>query len=137
MKAAVLLFMAACRLSAGESASAALMGRDDLACSDTELCGVELLITLGGDGTILSASRIAAPLGIPVLGVHMGRFGFIAEAHPDPAAGDRHPGELAHGRIRRDAVHAFQRRRPNTRRVPGRVRRAHRIGRPRRAGRGE
>lgn len=66
-----------------DHAAASMIGRDDLACTDTELCRVELLITLGGDGTILSASRIAAPLGIPVLGVHMGRFGFIAEAHPD------------------------------------------------------
>lgn len=63
--------------------SAALMGRDDLACGDEELCRVQMLMTLGGDGTILLASHIAAPLGIPILGVHMGRFGFIAEAHPD------------------------------------------------------
>ncbi len=63
--------------------SAPLIGRDDLACDEAELCGVQMLITLGGDGTILHASHIAAPLGIPILGVHMGRFGFIAEAHPD------------------------------------------------------
>lgn len=43
----------------------------------------DLVITLGGDGTILGASRLAAPLGVPILGVHMGRFGFITEVHPD------------------------------------------------------
>lgn len=42
-----------------------------------------LLITLGGDGTILTAARRAAPNGIPILGVHLGRFGFIAETHPE------------------------------------------------------
>lgn len=63
--------------------SAPLLGRDDLACDADDLCGVDLLITLGGDGTILKASHIAAPHGIPILGVHMGQFGFITEAHPD------------------------------------------------------
>jgi len=45
--------------------------------------GTDLLVTLGGDGTILAASRKAAPVGVPILGVHMGRFGFIAEVHPE------------------------------------------------------
>lgn len=39
----------------------------------------ELIISLGGDGTFLSAARIAAPLGIPVLGANMGRLGFLSE----------------------------------------------------------
>ncbi len=47
------------------------------------LADLQLLITLGGDGTILTAARIAAPKAIPILGVHMGRFGFITETHPD------------------------------------------------------
>lgn len=49
----------------------------------SHLASTDLIITLGGDGTILAASRIAAPNGIPILGVHMGQFGFIAESHPD------------------------------------------------------
>lgn len=48
-----------------------------------QLAATDLIITLGGDGTILAASRVAAPNGIPILGVHMGQFGFIAESHPD------------------------------------------------------
>jgi len=44
---------------------------------------VACVISLGGDGTILTAARMAAPSRIPILGVHMGRFGFIAELHPD------------------------------------------------------
>ncbi len=63
--------------------SAPWLGRDDLASDDDALADRQLLITLGGDGTILSASRIAAPHAIPILGVHMGHFGFIAETHPD------------------------------------------------------
>jgi NAD+ kinase len=48
---------------------------------------VDFVITLGGDGTILTAARMTAPYGIPILGVHMGRFGFIAEAHPNTLFG--------------------------------------------------
>ncbi|MCZ6614817.1 MAG: NAD(+)/NADH kinase [Chloroflexi bacterium] len=41
--------------------------------------GVELIITVGGDGTILRAARIAAPHDIPILGINMGRVGFMTE----------------------------------------------------------
>ncbi len=44
---------------------------------------VVCVISLGGDGTILTAARMAAPSNTPILGVHMGRFGFIAELHPN------------------------------------------------------
>ena len=54
-----------------------------LVCSPDADSQVEFIITLGGDGTILTAARLAAPCGIPILGVHMGRFGFIAETHPN------------------------------------------------------
>ncbi|MFQ3610025.1 MAG: NAD(+)/NADH kinase [Fimbriimonadales bacterium] len=42
-----------------------------------------LVITLGGDGTLLTGATLCAPAGVPLLGVHLGRFGFIAQAEPD------------------------------------------------------
>ncbi len=42
-----------------------------------------LIITLGGDGTFLVAARLAAPRGVPLLGVNLGRLGFLTELEAD------------------------------------------------------
>lgn len=39
----------------------------------------DLILTVGGDGTILRAAQVAAPTGTPITGVNMGRFGFMTE----------------------------------------------------------
>jgi NAD+ kinase len=49
---------------------------------EAELPGAELLIAFGGDGTILHTARHAAPMDIPILGVNMGKKGFMAELEP-------------------------------------------------------
>jgi NAD+ kinase len=45
--------------------------------------GTELLVTLGGDGTLLAGAQLAAPRDIPVLGVNLGRLGFLTEIEVD------------------------------------------------------
>jgi NAD+ kinase len=44
-----------------------------------QLKDTNLVITLGGDGTFLAGARLAAPRGIPLLGVNLGRLGFLTE----------------------------------------------------------
>jgi NAD+ kinase len=45
--------------------------------------GTELVFVLGGDGTLLRAAELARPADVPVLGVNLGRVGFLAEADSD------------------------------------------------------
>lgn len=45
--------------------------------------GADLVLTLGGDGTFLAGARLAAPHGIPILGVNLGRLGFLTELEAD------------------------------------------------------
>ncbi len=47
-----------------------------------EVADLDLLVTLGGDGSILRAARMGAQAGVPVLGVNMGRLGFLTELEP-------------------------------------------------------
>lgn len=43
----------------------------------------DLLITLGGDGTMLKAGRLCAPTNTPVMGINLGHFGFLMEVQRD------------------------------------------------------
>ncbi len=43
----------------------------------------DLIITLGGDGTILRCAKLAAEAGTPILGLHLGTLGFMAELEVD------------------------------------------------------
>ena len=46
----------------------------------------DMLLSVGGDGTYLSAAQISAACGIPILGVNFGRLGFLSENAPDSIA---------------------------------------------------
>ncbi len=43
----------------------------------------DLLIALGGDGTMLRAGHLCAPHRVPILGINLGRFGFLTEIRQD------------------------------------------------------
>lgn len=67
-----------------------------LSAAGNELCescgtipeGTETLLSIGGDGTFLSAARMVAGTDIPVLGVNLGRLGFLSEYTPDEVISD-------------------------------------------------
>jgi len=58
----------------------------------------DLLVAFGGDGTILAAARLVGARGTPILGVNLGKLGFLAELSPDDmshALGDILAGKFA------------------------------------------
>jgi len=50
---------------------------------ESELDSAEMVITFGGDGTILRAARAASAFGVPILGINLGSKGFMAELEAD------------------------------------------------------
>lgn len=55
---------------------------DEKAVAD-QAAHLDMLVTLGGDGSMLRAARMASKHGIPILGVNLGRLGFMAEVQPE------------------------------------------------------
>jgi NAD+ kinase len=62
-----------------------LATQSDLHERDDELAESDLIITIGGDGTILRGAHAAASLDIPILGVNMGRVGFMSDVESKDA----------------------------------------------------
>jgi len=60
---------------------------EGVTCRDGAATGIDLVVTVGGDGTFLRGAHAAATLGVPVLGVKVGRLGFLTEVEPGDAAG--------------------------------------------------
>jgi NAD+ kinase len=69
----------AVRVIAEEAADLALPGVARVTGPDAA-DGVEIVIALGGDGTLLRAAELARPAKVPLLGVNLGKVGFLAEA---------------------------------------------------------
>jgi NAD+ kinase len=45
--------------------------------------GADMIVSFGGDGTILYTAKVSEGLGIPILGVNLGKVGFLAELSPE------------------------------------------------------
>ncbi|MGQ9546382.1 MAG: NAD(+)/NADH kinase [Dehalococcoidia bacterium] len=48
-----------------------------------QVAGTDLVLSIGGDGTILHCARIVTPSAVPILGINLGRLGFITEIDAD------------------------------------------------------
>jgi NAD+ kinase len=80
------------RLTAADLAVRTLVG--ELGCPGAEEVpaspgaaeGAELVIVLGGDGSLLRAAELSRPAGVPLIGVNLGHVGFLAEAELDGLA---------------------------------------------------
>jgi NAD+ kinase len=73
----------AVRTLAGEFASP---GSHEVPVSVEAAEGTELVIVLGGDGSLLRAAELSRPAAVPLIGVNLGHVGFLAEAEPDGLA---------------------------------------------------
>jgi NAD+ kinase len=62
----------------GEAAAAGLNARPV-----SEQNEIDLIVAVGGDGTVLEAAHLAVDRGVPIMGVNLGTIGFLAEAEPD------------------------------------------------------
>ena len=71
------------RVTEDEASTLACAGATVLPAGPEAAKGAELVIVLGGDGTLLRAAEIARPAQTPLIGVNLGHIGFLAEAEPD------------------------------------------------------
>jgi NAD+ kinase len=70
----------AVRVLNAEAEEIACAGVDVVPTGHSAVEDAEMIIVLGGDGTLLRAAEIARPVGTPLLGVNLGHVGFLAEA---------------------------------------------------------
>ena len=68
-----------------EKNTAAMMSKHSLPTftEDNIPDGIDLMIVVGGDGSLLNAAHCALAKQLPVLGINRGRLGFLTDIHPD------------------------------------------------------
>ena len=77
----------AVRILAPEAGDLQCVGAEVVPAAPDAAADTEMVIVLGGDGTLLRAAEMARPAGAPLLGVNLGHIGFLAETEPDDLAG--------------------------------------------------
>lgn len=70
-----------------EQETASLVGGRVTTVAPDLIRDYDLLVVVGGDGSLLRASHIAVANDLPVLGINRGRMGFLTDIHPERLAG--------------------------------------------------
>jgi NAD+ kinase len=73
----------AVRVLAPEAAELGCEAAETVPVSAEAAEGTEMVLVIGGDGTLLRAAELARPAGTPLFGVNLGHVGFLAEAEPE------------------------------------------------------
>lgn len=73
----------AVRVLATEAPDLRFPAAREMPASAEAAAGAEMVIVIGGDGTLLRAAELARPAGAAMLGVNLGHVGFLAEADPE------------------------------------------------------
>ncbi len=74
------------RVLAPEADELGVPGAAAVPVSPAAAAGAEMVVVIGGDGTLLRAAELARGAGVPLLGVNLGHVGFLAEAEPEDVA---------------------------------------------------
>lgn len=69
----------------GEDAAVVGLAEVEIAEGDGFAAGLDLVVTLGGDGSMLRAVRLVGAAGTPILGVDHGELGYLTEIEPADA----------------------------------------------------
>ncbi len=75
------------RVLKSEAADLACPGAAEVPVSPAAAQDAEMVLVIGGDGTLLRAAELARPAGAPLFGVNLGHVGFLAETEPDALDG--------------------------------------------------
>jgi NAD+ kinase len=62
---------------------ATALGYEKYGADEDMIISSDVVLAFGGDGTVLATTRLCAPLGTPVLGINLGRFGFLNDVAPE------------------------------------------------------
>jgi NAD+ kinase len=73
----------AVRVLADEAADLDFAEAEEVKAGPDAAAGADMVIVLGGDGTLLRGAELARPAGVPLIGVNLGHVGFLAETEPD------------------------------------------------------
>ena len=62
---------------------AKVLSLEQYAADEDVIISSDAVLAFGGDGTVLATSRLCAPVGTPMLGINLGRFGFLNDVAPE------------------------------------------------------